>query len=326
MQENSPKIISTNEIDIDKIIDEIEKSKESTHRMRSLILQRSRLNIDDREFQNELEHHSLMVLNNIVSSLSMLRSCEFEGSFIKKRKISTSSLDHENGRVNNDHQCHEENFPLKNRRGCYKRRRHGESRVIEVTQLGDDGYAWRKYGQKHILKTKHPRNYYRCTHKKEQNCQATKQVQLISENPTKYMIIYHGNHTCNYYNHLQHSPFILQHSPNLFDHHSSFVLSFDQSLKVNPFLSQTTSTFSTHVGHNNNSNNNNSNNQYSPCSDLTAITEQSPMLVCDQSDEIISAVDQNHNNIASVDDVEEDYYSYLMHLADSSKGLLDWKL
>ena len=40
------------------------------------------------------------------------------------------------------------------------------------------------------------RNYYRCTHKTDQGCQATKQVQQISENPTKYRIIYHGKHTC----------------------------------------------------------------------------------------------------------------------------------
>lgn len=40
------------------------------------------------------------------------------------------------------------------------------------------------------------RNYYRCTHKHDQKCEATKQVQQISKNPTKYNIIYNGEHTC----------------------------------------------------------------------------------------------------------------------------------
>ncbi|KAJ8429594.1 hypothetical protein Cgig2_008565 [Carnegiea gigantea] len=86
--------------------------------------------------------------------------------------------------------------PRKDRRGCYKRRRNVESVVVDTPALTDDGFAWRKYGQKVILNTTHPRNYYRCTHKIDQGCQATKQVQQISENPTKYRIIYHGNHTC----------------------------------------------------------------------------------------------------------------------------------
>lgn len=58
-----------------------------------------------------------------------------------------------------------------------------------------DGYSWRKYGQKPIVNAKHPREYYRCGHK-DQGCKATKQVQIVSDNPTQYKIIYLGKHTC----------------------------------------------------------------------------------------------------------------------------------
>ncbi|XP_045816081.1 probable WRKY transcription factor 30 [Trifolium pratense] len=61
----------------------------------------------------------------------------------------------------------------------------------------DDGYSWRKYGQKDILGAIHPRGYYRCTHRNVQGCLATKQVQRSDEDPTIIEITYRGNHTCN---------------------------------------------------------------------------------------------------------------------------------
>ncbi|GLU17843.1 hypothetical protein SLE2022_341940 [Rubroshorea leprosula] len=84
----------------------------------------------------------------------------------------------------------------KDGRGCYKRRKYSESWSRETPTLSDDGYAWRKYGQKDILKAKHPRSYFRCTHKPDQGCQATKQVQKIEDDPPKYRITYYGHHTC----------------------------------------------------------------------------------------------------------------------------------
>ncbi|XP_062198728.1 transcription factor WRKY19-like [Phragmites australis] len=65
----------------------------------------------------------------------------------------------------------------------------GESRV-------DDGHSWRKYGQKEILGAKHPRGYYRCTHRHSQGCAATKQVQRTDDDPALFDVIYHGKHTC----------------------------------------------------------------------------------------------------------------------------------
>ncbi|KAK9059329.1 hypothetical protein SSX86_021949 [Deinandra increscens subsp. villosa] len=61
----------------------------------------------------------------------------------------------------------------------------------------DDGYSWRKYGQKDILGSKFPRSYYRCTYQHTHNCMARKQVQRTDEDPTVFEIIYRGQHTCN---------------------------------------------------------------------------------------------------------------------------------
>ncbi|XP_051129970.1 probable WRKY transcription factor 41 [Andrographis paniculata] len=62
----------------------------------------------------------------------------------------------------------------------------------------DDGYSWRKYGQKDILGAKYPRSYYRCTYRSVLGCWATKQVQRSDEDPTVFEVTYKGEHTCSY--------------------------------------------------------------------------------------------------------------------------------
>ncbi|KAL5075352.1 hypothetical protein RYX36_014336 [Vicia faba] len=84
----------------------------------------------------------------------------------------------------------------KDRRGSYKRRKTDETRTI-VSKTTGDIHSWRKYGQKEILNSQFPRSYFRCTRKHDQGCRATKQVQLIQENPETYQITYIGFHTCN---------------------------------------------------------------------------------------------------------------------------------
>ncbi|KAJ9184908.1 hypothetical protein P3X46_004593 [Hevea brasiliensis] len=66
----------------------------------------------------------------------------------------------------------------------------------ESSFLTDDGYSWRKYGEKVILNCLYPRNYFRCIHKCDQGCQATKQVQRLATVSPKYRITYFGHHTC----------------------------------------------------------------------------------------------------------------------------------
>ncbi|KAJ3669084.1 hypothetical protein LUZ60_011034 [Juncus effusus] len=86
-----------------------------------------------------------------------------------------------------------------------RRRIDAESCNKIVGETSEDSYIWRKYGQKEINGLKYPRCYYRCTHKDDQNCQATKQVQQSTINPLKYEIFYFGKHTCTnlYYNQQQ---------------------------------------------------------------------------------------------------------------------------
>ncbi|KAI3925157.1 hypothetical protein MKW98_009807 [Papaver atlanticum] len=60
----------------------------------------------------------------------------------------------------------------------------------------DDGFTWRKYGQKEILGSSFPRGYYRCTHKSFYGCEAKKQVQRLDDDPNTFEVTYYGHHSC----------------------------------------------------------------------------------------------------------------------------------
>ncbi|KAM0849795.1 hypothetical protein ACQ4PT_053502 [Festuca glaucescens] len=76
-----------------------------------------------------------------------------------------------------------------------------DSLTLETPVPHYDGHQWRKYGQKLINNANHPRSYYKCTYKQEQDCRATKTVQQYqdcagTDDPAMYTVVYFGQHTC----------------------------------------------------------------------------------------------------------------------------------
>ncbi|WOK95849.1 WRKY transcription factor WRKY24 [Canna indica] len=70
-----------------------------------------------------------------------------------------------------------------------------ESRVVVQTpsdvDILDDGYRWRKYGQKVVKGNPNPRSYYKCT---TQNCPVRKHVERASSDPRSVITTYEGKH------------------------------------------------------------------------------------------------------------------------------------
>ncbi|KAI4333531.1 hypothetical protein L6164_018323 [Bauhinia variegata] len=168
------------------------------------------------------------ILRSFTDTLMVLNTTKYEAEEeISDMKVTPKSEDSEES-------C--KNLTIKNRRGTYKRKRTIQAWEKDTPTPADDGYAWRKYGQKMILNAKYLRNYYRCTHKYEQGCQAIKQVQRIQEKPPLYRTTYYGHHTCK--NLLNPAEMILEpSSPNLGP--NSILISFSDTVqcrKDQPFF------------------------------------------------------------------------------------------
>ncbi|KAF8047424.1 hypothetical protein N665_3032s0001 [Sinapis alba] len=77
----------------------------------------------------------------------------------------------------------------------WKSKKNQPKRVVEQVKeenLLSDAWAWRKYGQKPIKGSPHPRSYYRCSSSK--GCLARKQVERNPQNPEKFTITYTNEH------------------------------------------------------------------------------------------------------------------------------------
>ncbi|CAK9323423.1 unnamed protein product [Citrullus colocynthis] len=167
------------------------------------------------------------ILTSFSKTLSILNRCDSDD-------INGSIVDSPEDRASRKSQESGDSCKSSDRRGCYKRRKSCQSWARESCSLVDDGHAWRKYGQKTILNAKYPRNYYRCTHKFDQACQATKQVQRLQDHPPKFRTTYYGHHTCS--NFLKASDIVLGSSN--FDDSCGVLLSFDTPAAPNFLLPQ----------------------------------------------------------------------------------------
>ncbi|XP_047335199.1 probable WRKY transcription factor 3 [Impatiens glandulifera] len=71
-----------------------------------------------------------------------------------------------------------------------------ESRIVVQTRsevdLLDDGYKWRKYGQKLVKGNSYPRSYYKCT---SAGCNVRKHVERASADPKAVVTTYEGKHS-----------------------------------------------------------------------------------------------------------------------------------
>ncbi|KAF8104713.1 hypothetical protein N665_0170s0085 [Sinapis alba] len=159
------------------VINELEQGRELAKRLMSNLKDTSSL-----ESSKTLISEILSIYQNAISRLSVTE----EDKTILKRSREIDDKDSKN---------------------VFKKRKVYEKKTEKVSffvggagqEKGsiDDGYCWRKYGQKEIHGSINPRGYFRCTHRFTQNCLAVKQVQKSDTDPSIFEVKYVGSHTCN---------------------------------------------------------------------------------------------------------------------------------
>ncbi|XP_010518421.1 PREDICTED: probable WRKY transcription factor 23 [Camelina sativa] len=107
----------------------------------------------------------------------------------------------EDNQVEEEEDVQEKSHPhtkkqLKAKKNNNQKKRQREARVAFMTKSEvdhlEDGYRWRKYGQKAVKNSPFPRSYYRCT---TASCNVKKRVERSFRDPSTVVTTYEGQHT-----------------------------------------------------------------------------------------------------------------------------------
>ncbi|URD73237.1 WRKY [Musa troglodytarum] len=161
---------------IDSVIQEMEQAFDRTAKLQSLV---ELVNCSDTEKES-----ALVVLEEILQSCNATRSMLNSGGAIAVPRRNSAAIE----LASQDLAALQ--VPMRRDPRSYERE--------EITATPyNDGYQWRKYGEKSIKGCTFKRSYYRCTYSHDQRCNAKKQVQQQDCGaPFLFLVVYKGEHTC----------------------------------------------------------------------------------------------------------------------------------
>ncbi|XP_019152708.1 PREDICTED: probable WRKY transcription factor 7 [Ipomoea nil] len=118
-----------------------------------------------------------------------------------KPPLSTSSFKRKSSSIDDAAvKCSSAGGSASGRCHCPKKRKTRVKRVVRVPAISlkmadipPDDYSWRKYGQKPIKGSPHPRGYYKCS--SIRGCPARKHVERALDDPTMLIVTYEGDHS-----------------------------------------------------------------------------------------------------------------------------------
>ncbi|EYU28815.1 hypothetical protein ABFS82_12G096400 [Erythranthe guttata] len=115
--------------------------------------------------------------------------------FTHERVTGSSDSDEVNGSHEDEPESKRRNIEVQTTEQASSHRTVTEPRIIVQTtsevDLLDDGYRWRKYGQKVVKGNPYPRSYYKCT---SQGCNVRKHVERAATDPKAVITTYEGKH------------------------------------------------------------------------------------------------------------------------------------
>ncbi|KAK1548998.1 hypothetical protein Q3G72_017311 [Acer saccharum] len=138
------------------------------------------------------------VLNNPATPNSSSISCSSNEAVNNNDNNQEQSNNKLGGDDDNDDQEHDQDKTkkqlLKPKKKNQKRQREPRFAFMTKSEVDhlDDGFRWRKYGQKAVKNSPHPRSYYRCT---TPACGVKKRVERSSDDPTIVVTTYEGQHS-----------------------------------------------------------------------------------------------------------------------------------
>ncbi|CAM8907381.1 unnamed protein product [Rhodiola kirilowii] len=142
------------------------------------------------EPQNMLPHDIdwLSVLNSLYNIVGSVGSASFDGCFMNNNSIDIVGC---NNQLQSSYELQKEVAQKDIKTKNMSRRPRFEFRTRSADDVLDDGFRWRKYGQKAVKNNANPRSYYKCTH---HTCNVKKQVQRLSMDSGVVVTTYEGVH------------------------------------------------------------------------------------------------------------------------------------